>query len=228
MNIPLKGDIRIVTTETEETTTTATEPVDLDALKKAVSTAKTAHTKAEKAAGEARANDGEDFEALMSLMDATKKADSALSKANKAVERAEFEAGAAERGQIVDQATVDLVDALGPHLAAIARTKITGFAIRIEDGNILVDATVPGTPRRSGGGGRGRTSWVHNGTQYTSREFLDQVGRSTEGFDIDMIFEKAAGGENHAGAGFDAHVKRLAKVVGAVGTKTDGTSVDLG
>lgn len=217
-----------MTTETAETTTEETVSVDMDALKKAVSTAKTAHTKAEKAATEARASDDVDFEALMALMDAVKSSTRTLTKAESVLTKAEFEAGAAERGLIVKQATVDLIDALGPHLDAIGRTKIRGFSISLEDGNILVSATVPGTPKRVGGGGRGRTKWTLNGVDMTSREFLDTVGRQTDGFDIDNIFDKASRGENHAGAGFDAHVKRLAKVTGATGTKTDGSTVDLG
>ncbi len=213
-----------MTTETAETATEETVSVDMDALKKAASSAKSAHTKAEKAATEARASDDVDFDALMALMDAVKSSTRTLAKAESAITKAEFEAGAAERGAIVDQVTTELIDALGPHLDAIGRTKITGFSIRIEDGNILVDATVPGVKRAGGGGGgRGRTKWTLNGVDHTSREFLDSVGRSTEGFDVDKIFEAAAGG-----AGFDQHVKRLAKAVGATGTKTDGNTIDLG
>ena len=224
---PTKGDNGIMTTETAEETTTATQAPDMDALKKAVSSARTAHTKAEKAATEARASDDVDFDALMALMDAVKSSTRTLAKAESAVSKAEFEAGAAERGLIVDNVTSDLVDALGRHLEAIGRTKITGFSIRIEDGNILVDATVPGTPGRKGGArGRGRTRWTLNDVEYTSREFLDQIGRATDGFDIDTIFEKASTGGG--AAGFDAHVKRLAKETGAKGIKTDGTMVDLG
>lgn len=213
-----------MTTETTESTDTDTVSVDMDALKKAVSIAKTAHTKAERAATEARASDDIDFDALMALMDAVKSSTRTLAKAERAVTKAEFEAGAVERGLIVERASVDLTDALGPHLDAISRTKITGFSVRIEDGNILIDATVPGVKRAGGGGGgRGRTKWTLNGVEMTSREFLDGPGRQTEGFDVDDIFEKSA-----AGAGFDQHVKRLAKATGAVGTKTDGSTIDLG
>lgn len=215
-----------MTTETTEKVDASITDEVIDALKKAVSTAKSAYTKAEKAFVAARADDDVDFKALMALSDAVKSAERGVSKADKAATDAEFERGASERGAIVDSVREALSAIVTPMIEDLQRTKIRGFTIALtEDGGIEVSATVPSAPKRAGGGGgRGRNKWTLNGVEHTSKEFLQGPGLEAKGQDwVDNVLERAA-----AGAGFDAPVKALAKELGAVGTKPDGSDIPLG
>lgn len=162
-----------------------------------------------------------DLAALMAAANEFKATEDAVARARKAIDAAEFESKAGERDAALEKVR-ELVTGgrVAEALNKAGELGVKGISITFGENGLEVTAAVPKAPGKSTGGTgtrRGSITWTYNGTEYTSRELLSAFHEDSE-----KVFERAA-----AGAGFDQPVKQLAKKLGAVGTRKDGSLVEL-
>lgn len=177
--------------------------------------------------------DRNDIRALLELSRKVEAAQKAVEKAERAAVAAEFERRTAERMAT----SIALKAAVEGSMADVDGTDAFRMGIRTvtvklqEDGSFLVDVGVSqptGTkaPRTRSAGGTGnskpRSVWTLDGVEYSSRELLLTFGGEAG----EKAVDKAANYEAYglkSSPGFDAEVKKLATAMGWDGDKDNRT-----
>lgn len=169
------------------------------------------------------------IEALAAALHELEAAQAALAKHERAIETAELEANKGIR----DEAVAAFREMLkgNEHLKTMFSAGITFVSITPgENGSDpLVDARTKAVSRggAGGGGSRGSITWTYQGNTYTSRQLLETFGDQFMG---EGWWAKMDPKQNpaKATAGFNQPLHSLAKKMGAVGTRPDGSTVELG
>lgn len=226
-----------MTTDNNDNVTPDAEPVQaidpIQAAQTALATAQASLASARDAVDASRTGD---IDSMVKAAAEYKAAQGTVEKAENAVRRAMFEANGEARAAVA----IPLKDAflaLFNSAEMATYVELGGTATvqisRDDKGEAVIalgstmSAKAPSAPRAEGSGGgtrKGGNTWEYAGQTYTSRELLSQFGDAqNEAGWTEKVFERAANG-----AGFDAPVKTLAKKLGAIGRKGDGSLIDLG